>query len=159
MEKEDLDELDPFGLPEDDEETEPDPTAQAAETKELERLRAFEEQTKASAREAAIVSAFKEAGRNAAAAKLFATLNPDGDVTPEGVKLFCEEFAIGPEPEPNRGYTPTVIANERAVPAAKTYTRAEMENIARENPARARALAESGRVKWSNSEISGRPQR
>ena len=87
------------------------------------------------------------------AAKLWATLNPDAEVTPEAVKSFAQEYSIGPEPEPNRGFTPTVIAGERTIPAAKTYTRAEMEEIARVNPARARALADSGRVKWNNPQI------
>jgi len=53
------------------------------------------------------------------------------------------------------GYTPTAIGNEGHVPTARTYTRAEMEEIAKENPARARALAEAGRIRWNNPEIGG----
>jgi hypothetical protein len=58
------------------------------------------------------------------------------------------------------GYTPTIIGSEASAMPAKTYTRAEMEEIARTNPARAQALAEQGRVVWNNpQQIEGRPRR
>ena len=149
---EDLD--DPFDLEDEDEEPEPDPAAQAA-AKELETLRSYKAHTETAAREAAVISAFKEAGLNTRAAKLYGVLHPEGDPTAESVKEFASDYSIGPEPD-RSGYTPTVIQGERATPSAKTYSRSEMEVIARENPARARALADSGRVKWNNPEVGKR---
>ena len=43
---------------------------------------------------------------------------------------------------------------------AKTYTRDEIAEINRENPARAEKLYEEGRVRWNNpDQIEGRPRR
>jgi hypothetical protein len=146
---------DPFDFDDEEEETEQAPKV---DQREVEELRAFKTQADAERRENAIADVFKEAGVSPRAAKLWASLNPDAEATPEAVKAFAQEYSIGPEPEPNRGFTPTVIESGQP-PAAKTFTRKELEDIARINPQRARALAESGRVRWNNPDIQGRPQK
>jgi hypothetical protein len=130
--------------------TEPD--APKVDPKELEDLRTYKAETETAKREEAIAAAFSEAGLSTKAAKLYAALNPEGEATAESVSAFASEYGIGPEAVKPTGFTPTVIPGGRT-PAAKTYTRKEMEDIARVNPARARALADSGRVKWNNEGI------
>lgn len=109
-------------------------------------------------REAEIADAFEKAGYTGKLAKLWAALNPEGEATAEDMKAFAAEYGVTPaRPE---GYTPTIIGSEASAMPAKTYTRAEMEEIARTNPARAQALAEQGRVVWNNpQQIEGRPRR
>ena len=60
------------------------------------------------------------------------------------MKAFADEHQVMPTRAV--GYTPTTVSNEGRVPAAKTYTRAEMEEIAKQTPLRAQALAEAGRI-------------
>jgi len=102
--------------------------------------------------------AFEKVGYTGKLAKLWAALNPEGEATAEDMKAFAAEYGVTPaRPE---GYTPTIIGSEASAMPAKTYTRAEMEEIARTNPARAQALAEQGRVVWNNpQQIEGRPRR
>ena len=151
---EEVDDL--FDLDEGDETAETE-QAPAVDVKEVEELRGFKQQTEPENREAAVADAFTAAGLSPKAARLFIALNPGVDPTPELVKRFAGDYDLGPPPD-RSGYTPTVISGGH-VPAAKTFTRAEFEDIMRENPARGRALAESGRVRWSNAQINERPQR
>jgi hypothetical protein len=149
-------ETDLFDLDAEEKVTEPD--APKVDEKELEELRAYRETTQAEKRQQAIASAFEEAGLPSKASRLFDALNPDSEPTADAIKAFSEEYGINPDPPKPTGFTPTVVQGSRT-PAAKKYTRQEMEEIARDNPARARALAEAGRVQWSNAAINAQPQR
>ncbi len=99
-------------------------------------------------RQSEVAEQFEKQGFTRKLAKLYRALNPDGEATPEDVKAFAAEYEVMPTRAV--GYTPTTVSNEGRVPAAKTYTRAEMEEIAKQTPLRARALAEAGRIKWNN---------
>lgn len=148
MEDDDL--FDPLDE-EDQEEAAPDP----ATAKELQELRDFKTQKEEAERALAISEVFKEVGVNPAAAKLWATLN-DGDATPESVRSFADEYGLSAA---KVGFTPTTFANTEAVPAKKKFSRDELAEIARQNPARAQQLAEAGKIQWSNDAINERPQR
>jgi hypothetical protein len=147
-------EIEDFDFDEDEEQEEQaaEPTPEPPNP-ELEELREFKTVALQAQREGEISDEFEKAGYSGKLAKLWSALNPEGLPTAESVKAFAAEYGVTPSRAV--GYSPTVIGNEAHVPTAKTYTWAEMEQIAKENPARARALAEAGRVKWNNPEISG----
>jgi len=86
------------------------------------------------------------------------------ETSPEAVRAWAlanDFLQIEEDAEPEApaaaptGYTPTVIQGGEP-PAGKMYTRKEMEDIARVNPQRARALADSGKVAWNNPQVSER---
>ena len=150
---------DPFDFDEEEEQVEPTPEpAPEPPNPELEELREFKAVALEAQREGEISDAFERAGYFAKLGKLYRALNPDDEATPEDVKAFAAEYEVMPTRQV--GWSPTVLASESHAPTAKTYTRAEMEEIARDNPARAQALAEVGRVMWNNlPQTEGRPRR
>jgi hypothetical protein len=144
---------DPFDFDEDEEQVEPTPEGEPVNAEELQDLREFKAAALQAQREGDIGDAFEKQGYTRKLGKLYAALHPEGEATAEDVKAFAAEYEVMPTRAV--GYTPTTVSNEGRVPAAKTYTRAEMEEIAKQNPARARALAEAGRIRWNNPEIGG----
>ena len=128
----------------------------AIDPAEVEELRTYKAESETAKREALIAEAFKEAGVSPKAARLYSALHPDGEPSTADIAAFSEEYGL--QREKPTGYTPTLIQGGHT-PVAKKYTRQEMEEIARDNPARARALAEAGRVQWSNAAINAQPQR
>ena len=148
---------DPFDFDEEDEEqgTEqaPEPTPEQPSVEEVQDLRAFKALALHAQREGEISDEFEKAGYSGKLAKLWSALNPEGLPTAESLKAFADEYGVTPTRPV--GYTPRAISSEPTMPTAKTYTRAEMEEIAKVNPARARSLAEAGRIKWNNPEIGG----
>ena len=148
---------DPFDFDEEDEEQAAEPTPEPPNP-ELEELREFKQVALAAQREGEISDCSRRRATPASSAKLWSALNPEGLPTAESLKAFASEYDLAPTRPV--GYTPTMIGNEAtSMPTAKTYTRAEMEEIAKVNPARAQALAEQGRIVWNNPEIEGRPRR
>jgi hypothetical protein len=67
------------------------------------------------------------------------------------VRSFATEYGI-PAAKP-LGFTPIVIAGERTMPAAKTWSKAEFEDGMRVNPGLWRARFEAGKVKLNHPEI------
>ena len=123
--------------------------------KELEELRAYKAENEAANRKAQVKDVFQQAELN----PRWADFYQGEEATPEAVRAWAvqnELIQVEDEaPAPTTGYTPTVIESGH-VPAGKTYTRKEMEEIARDNPARARALADSGKVIWNNPQVAER---
>lgn len=67
---------------------------QKAAAQELDDLRAFKLEASARERQAQTESAFTQAGLNPKHSKLFAALNPEGDVTSERVASFVLEYGL-----------------------------------------------------------------
>lgn len=141
----------------DEEEIEPTPEpAPEPVNAELEDLREFKAVALAAQREGDIGDAFEKAGYTRKLAALYIALHPGDEATAEDVKAFADEYEVTPTRPV--GYTPRAISSEPTVTPARTYSRAEMEEIAKQNPARARALADAGRVRWNNPEQIGGPR-
>ena len=127
--------------------------------KEIEELRTWKQEREAADKARTVKEVFTEVGLN----QKWADFYRGEETTPEAVKAWAVandflQIAEDAEPEPAAaptGYTPTVIQGGEP-PAGKMYTRAEMEEIARVNLPRARALADSGKVQWNNPQVAER---
>ena len=64
-------------------------TRTVVNVEEVQQLREFKAQAEAEKRESEIASTFDEVGFSPKAAKLFAALNPEGEVTTEAVRTFA----------------------------------------------------------------------
>jgi len=161
----DIDEL----LDDDEDETEPeqkprDNAAFAKMRKDLKAAekRASEAEAKATelesrSRHQEVAGALAALGLKQKWAKFFPA---DTEVTPEAIRSWAvsEEFLAAegneePAPEETKGFTPTVIS-DGITPAARQFTRQEFEAGMRENPVKWQALAETGRVKWNNPQVT-----
>ena len=128
--------------------------------KELEELRAFRAERVKSDRENSITKVFSEVGLDPRHARLFAALNPEGEATAELVATFANEYGLvattGEEVEapaaPERGFTPTVIAEGQAL-GAKVYSVAEWRQLARDDPAQAEKVFDAKRVNLAAIQI------
>ena len=128
--------------------------------KELEELRTWKQEREAADKARTVKEVFTEVGLN----QKWADFYRGEETSPEAVRAWAlanDFLQIEEDAEPEApaaaptGYTPTVIQGGEP-PAGKMYTRKEMEDIARVNPQRARALADSGKVAWNNPQVSER---
>lgn len=140
--------------PEDDEEDtqgQPENEPLPISAKEVEELRQYRDKTETDKHEAAVAAAFEDEGLSAKIAKLFITLDPDAEATPEAIRAFQKEFDI-PDAKP-RGFTPTAIPSSDRVSAVRMWTKAEFEEGMRVNPGLWQARFEQGKVKLNNPQV------
>jgi len=118
--------------------------------KELDELKAWKVERERADRDQAVKAALEAVGVDMRSVNFYQELIAAED--PAAALPSLKQKYLGEEeeatPAPQAGFTPTVF--EEATPAAaKRLTRQEWEDVMRENPARATALAEAGKVKWN----------
>jgi len=163
---------DPFDLSDDDEEETPERAQESSVIQqfrkrekdlkkalkdakaEAEALRPFKEEAQTSK----LREAFTQAGLAPRHADLFRKVNPDTEPTAEAIKSFAEEYSLAP-PAPVEEETQPKVPSFEPPPSGQaptgTYTQKEFEEVMRVDPAKGRALAAAGRVRWNNEQ----PQR
>jgi hypothetical protein len=90
-------------------------------------------------------------------ADLYRKVNPQGEVTPEAVKAFAEEYSLpGGSPAPAPAPAPTAPAGGFAppvptVPTSPIITREQLEQVYKlQGPDKAAQYIKEGRVQWHN---------
>ena len=116
---------------------------------ERDELQKFREETTVKMRQDALTSAGLSPRQTEAYMRLY------DDVTPESVQEFkAEVLGIGEAPEPKETFTPTGSSGEGS---KKMYSRAEFEQIMRNDPARGREIMAKNLVQWERDMTSPLP--
>lgn len=131
-----------------------------AQEPELEELRSFKAQVNAEKRVTEVAKVFAEIGLNPAQAKLYTSLNPEGEVEPKGVAEWALEFGLATaenvqvpdeNPAPTPGFRPFVGED---APGNQKVSRVDWLAKLKTNPEEAQRLFKQGRVDLSDLDLS-----
>lgn len=126
--------------------------------KELEELRAFRGKYESDQKVAKAAETFTKYGLTEKHAELFYKLNPElTDFSDQAVLAFAEEWALpikqseGEEGDPTPGAEEEpFVPVEGGSPQTGYMSRADLEVLYKQNPRKALATLQSGKVKWNN---------
>ena len=122
--------------------------------KELEELRKFREEVEYTNRVTKMSEHFTKLGLTDKHVELYTKLNPEGAGSPEEIVAFAREYGLPVQVDESQDQAvgSPFAPVDGGEPTGGFVTRAELEALYAENPAKAIKVLQSGRVKWNNKQ-------